>query len=60
MLSGSEAVESAVKVARKWAYVTKKIPRNEAWVLTTDSCYHGITLATMPLSNTIADSKSPF
>lgn len=58
MLSGSEAVESAIKIARKWAYVKKGIPADEAWVLTTDRCYHGITLATMSLSNVIADSKS--
>ncbi|KAL1619153.1 hypothetical protein SLS56_010241 [Neofusicoccum ribis] len=57
MLSGSEAVESAIKVARKWAYVKKGIPADEAWVLTTDRCYHGITLATMSLSNVKADRK---
>ncbi|KAB2573775.1 Ornithine aminotransferase [Lasiodiplodia theobromae] len=56
MLSGSEAVESAIKIARKWAYVKKGIPADEAWVLTTDRCYHGITLATMSLSNVIADN----
>lgn len=57
MLSGSEAVESAVKIARKWAYVKKKVPVDDAWILTTEGCYHGITLATMPLSNRIADSE---
>jgi ornithine--oxo-acid transaminase len=54
MCSGSEAVDSAVKIARKWAYVKKGIPTDEAWILTTDRCYHGVTLATMPLSNVIA------
>lgn len=57
MLSGSEAVESAIKIARKWAYVKKGIQADEAWILTTDRCYHGITLATMSLSNVIADRK---
>ncbi|KAK7230129.1 hypothetical protein V2G26_002299 [Clonostachys chloroleuca] len=54
MLSGSEAVESAVKIARKWAYTKKNIPENEAWILTTDQCYHGLTLATMPLATVVA------
>lgn len=57
MLSGSEAVESAVKISRKWAYLKKGIPADQAWVLTADRCYHGITLATMPLSNNIAERK---
>ncbi|KAH6877136.1 pyridoxal phosphate-dependent transferase [Thelonectria olida] len=51
---GSEAVEAAVKIARKWAYTKKQIPENEAWILTTDQCYHGLTLATMPLATVVA------
>ncbi|KAM5348242.1 hypothetical protein ACJ41O_008066 [Fusarium nematophilum] len=54
MISGSEAVEAALKIARKWAYTKKNIPEDEAWVLTTDQCYHGLTLATMPLSTVVA------
>lgn len=57
MLSGSEAVESAIKIARKWAYTKKSIPENEAWVITCDQCYHGLTLATMPLATVVAKSK---
>ncbi|VUC31948.1 unnamed protein product [Clonostachys rosea] len=56
MITGSEGVESAVKIARKWAYVKKGIPTDEAWVITADSCYHGLTLATMPLSNHMASN----
>ncbi|KAH7275473.1 pyridoxal phosphate-dependent transferase [Fusarium solani] len=52
--NGSEAVESAVKIARKWAYTKKGISEGEAWILTTDQCYHGLTLATMPLSTVVA------
>ncbi|EEU40328.1 uncharacterized protein NECHADRAFT_76480 [Fusarium vanettenii 77-13-4] len=51
---GSEAVESAVKIARKWAYTKKGISEGEAWILTTDQCYHGLTLATMPLATVVA------
>ena len=57
MVTGSEAVESCVKAARKWAYLKKGVPTDEAWILTTDHCYHGVTLATMCLSNHIADRK---
>jgi ornithine--oxo-acid transaminase len=57
MLSGAEAVDAAVKIARKWAYIKKGILQNEAWVLTADCCYHGVTLTTMALSNVISDSK---
>lgn len=58
MCTGSEAVESAIKLARKWAYIKKGVPPNEAWILTTDRCYHGLTLATMPLSNVVAESMT--
>lgn len=57
MVTGSEAVDSCVKAARKWAYLKKGVPADEAWILTTDHCYHGVTLATMCLSNHIADRK---
>lgn len=50
MLSGSEAVESAVKIARKWAYLKKGIPQDQAHILTVDQCYHGLTLSTMPMA----------
>ncbi|OAQ58535.1 ornithine aminotransferase protein [Pochonia chlamydosporia 170] len=54
MLSGSEAVESAVKTARKWAYLRKGIPQDQAHVLTVDQCYHGLTLSTMPMATVCA------
>lgn len=56
MMSGSEAAESAVKIARKWAYTVKGVKKDEAWILTTSHCFHGLTLATMPLSDVISDS----
>ncbi|KAH7002986.1 pyridoxal phosphate-dependent transferase [Fusarium venenatum] len=54
MLSGSEAVESAVKIARKWAYLHKGITQDRAHVLTVDQCYHGLTLSTMPMATVAA------
>ena len=56
MVTGSEAVDAMIKVARKWAYVKKGVPNDEAIILTTDQCYHGLTLTTMGLSNVHADS----
>jgi ornithine--oxo-acid transaminase len=58
MVTGSEAAESAVQIARKWAYWKKGIPEGEAWVLTVDRCFHGLTIGTMSLSNVKADCKS--
>lgn len=60
MVTGSEAIDACIKIARKWAYVEKKIPADEAWILTTDCCYHGVTLITMNLSNVMAESMSAF
>jgi ornithine--oxo-acid transaminase len=57
MLSGSEAVESAVKIARKWAYKHKGIPQDKAHVLTVDQCYHGLTLSTMPMATIAAERR---
>ena len=34
MNSGAEAVETAVKLARKWAYTVKRIPRHQAEIIT--------------------------
>lgn len=43
MNSGAEAVETAIKVARKWAYVTKRIPRYDAEIIVADGNFHGRT-----------------
>jgi len=43
MNSGAEAVETAIKVARKWAYVTKRIPRYNAEIIVADGNFHGRT-----------------
>ena len=45
MNSGAEANETALKLARKWAYKTKGIPENEAVVLCAEGNFHGRTLA---------------
>ncbi len=43
MNTGAEAVESAVKVARRWAYDRKGVPADRATIITMDGCFHGRT-----------------
>jgi ornithine--oxo-acid transaminase len=43
MNSGAEAVETAVKTARKWGYTVKGIPDGEAEILVFDGNFHGRT-----------------
>jgi ornithine--oxo-acid transaminase len=52
MNSGAEAVETAIKVARKWAYVTKKIPRYEAEIIVADGNFHGRTTTIISFTTT--------
>lgn len=49
LTSGAEAADAAVKIARRWGYLQKKIPEGEAWVLTAGRCYHGVTLSTVAM-----------
>jgi len=44
MNTGAEAVETAVKIARKWGYKTKGIPENEALVFSVEENFHGRTV----------------
>ena len=51
MNSGAEAVESAVKVARKWAYEIKGVPENRAKIITAGGNFHGRTLTIVSFSD---------
>jgi len=51
MNSGAEAVETALKLARKWGYVSKKIPRNEAEIIVADGNFHGRTISIISFSS---------
>ena len=42
--TGAEAVETAVKIARKWGYKVKGIPQNEALVFSVTNNFHGRTV----------------
>jgi ornithine--oxo-acid transaminase len=48
MNTGAEAVETAVKLARKWGYKVKGIPHNEALVFSVEENFHGRTVRTSP------------
>ncbi|PRP82205.1 ornithine-oxo-acid transaminase [Planoprotostelium fungivorum] len=59
MNSGAEAVETAIKLARKWGYEKKGIPANEAVIISARGCFHGRTLAIISMS-TDPDCRSTF
>jgi ornithine--oxo-acid transaminase len=50
MNSGAEAVETAVKLARKWAYQVKKVPQNEAEIVVAVGNFHGRTTTIISFS----------
>jgi ornithine--oxo-acid transaminase len=51
MNSGVEAVETAIKLCRKWAYEVKGIPANEAKIVFATGNFHGRTLSAISASN---------
>lgn len=50
MNSGAEAVETAVKLARKWAYTVKGIPRHQAEIIVAGGNFHGRTVTIISFS----------
>jgi ornithine--oxo-acid transaminase len=57
MNSGAEAVETAIKVARKWAYVSKKIPRYDAEIIVAEGNFHGRTTTIVSFTSTVEYKK---
>ena len=51
MNSGAEAVETALKFARRWGYDKKKIPLNKAQVVWATGNFHGRTIAIIGASD---------
>jgi ornithine--oxo-acid transaminase len=51
MNSGAEAVETALKLARKWAYQVKGIPRYQAEIITAQNNFHGRTISIISFSS---------
>ncbi len=51
MNTGAEAVETAIKLCRKWAYEKKDIPENEAKIIVCENNFHGRTTTIISFSN---------
>ncbi|MFZ1716427.1 MAG: aminotransferase class III-fold pyridoxal phosphate-dependent enzyme, partial [Saprospiraceae bacterium] len=59
MNTGAEAVESAIKICRKWAYEVKGIKPNQAKIMFFESNFHGRTMGAISAS-TEASSTGGF
>lgn len=44
MNTGAEAVETSIKLSRKWAYEKKGVPEDKAIVLSVEGNFHGRTI----------------
>ncbi|CAI6088183.1 unnamed protein product [Clonostachys chloroleuca] len=51
MCTGAEAVETAIKIARKWAYKVKGVEQNKALIFSAQDNFHGRTMTAISLSN---------
>ena len=51
MNTGAEAVETAIKLARKWAYTHKNIPENQANIIVCEQNFHGRTTTIVSFSS---------
>lgn len=62
MNTGAEAVETALKLARKWAMVVKGVPNNQAEIITCEGNFHGrtITLISCSTEPLYRDGFGPF
>jgi ornithine--oxo-acid transaminase len=62
MNSGAEAVETALKLARKWAYTVKGVQRHQAEIITAAGNFHGRTISIVSFSTepSYRDDFGPF
>lgn len=51
MNSGAEAVETAIKLVRKWAYEKKGVPANQAKIIVANENFHGRTIGIVSFSS---------
>lgn len=51
MNTGAEAVETAIKTARRWAYDVKDVPEGQAEIIACEGNFHGRTMAAISLSS---------
>lgn len=59
MNTGAEAVETALKLARKWGYLKKGIPANEAIIVACEGNFHGRTITIVSIS-TDPDARADY
>ncbi len=59
MNTGAEAVETAIKLARKWGYRVKGVPRDRAKIIVFDRNFHGRTTTIVSFS-TDPDARDDF
>ena len=59
MNTGAEAVETAIKICRKWAYDVKKVPANTAEIIVCSGNFHGRTTTIISFSDD-ANAKDNF
>ncbi|MBV9719162.1 MAG: ornithine--oxo-acid transaminase [Candidatus Eremiobacteraeota bacterium] len=52
MNTGVEAVETAIKLARRWGYATKQLPPDSAQIVVFENNFHGRTIAAVSASTT--------
>ncbi|MEN3363207.1 MAG: ornithine--oxo-acid transaminase [Burkholderiales bacterium] len=62
MNSGAEAVETALKAARKWAYKVKGVPSDQAEIIAAEGNFHGRTISIVGFSSVAQyrDGFGPF
>ncbi|GMK56147.1 hypothetical protein CspeluHIS016_0212030 [Cutaneotrichosporon spelunceum] len=60
MNTGAEAVETAIKLARKWGYEVKNIPEGKARVLSVEGNFHGRTIGIISMSTDREAGFGPF
>ncbi|MDC3301127.1 ornithine--oxo-acid transaminase, partial [Flavobacteriaceae bacterium] len=51
MNTGAEAVETALKIARRWGYEVKKLPINKGKIIVCENNFHGRTTTIISFSN---------
>jgi ornithine--oxo-acid transaminase len=51
MNSGAEAVETAIKVVRKWGYLVKGVPEDRAEIIVCENNFHGRTISIVGFSS---------
>src|ERR1035441_5602673 len=59
MVTGAEAVETAIKTARKWGYEVKGVPADEAVIVAFEGNFHGRTTTIISFS-TDDDARASF